>query len=166
MARKAFYSFHYQPDCTRAAQVRNMGMVEGNVPVADNSWEEIKKGGDAAIQKWIKEQLNGRSCTIVLVGQATAGRKWISYEIAESWNSGKGVVGVRIHNLKDLAKNQSAAGANPFDYLTLKSNGSKLSSVIKLYNPPSVVSTEVYDYIKKNLADWVEEAIEIRNSNN
>ena len=53
MARRAFYSFHYEPDNSRAAQVRNMGMVDGNTPVADNDWETITKGGDAAIKKWI-----------------------------------------------------------------------------------------------------------------
>ena len=86
MARRTFYSFHYKPDNWRAAQVRNMGVVEGNVPVSDNDWEKVTKRGDKAIQDWIQDQLKGRSCTIVLIGEKTAGRKWIKYEIRESWN--------------------------------------------------------------------------------
>lgn len=165
MTRKAFYSFHYKPDNWRASQVRNMGIVEGNNPVSDNDWETVTKGGDAAIEKWIADQLDGRSCTIVLVGENTAGRKWITYEIKESWNEKKGVVGVRIHRLKNKDGDQSLAGGNPFGYVTLKKDNKPLSSIVKLYDPPYSGSTDVYDYIKKNISAWVEEAIEIRNSN-
>ena len=90
MSRKAFYSFHFKPDSWRASQVRNIGVVDGNQPVSDNDWEDVKKGGDSAIQEWIDNQLAGRSCTIVLIGENTAGRKWIEYEIEKSWNDGKG----------------------------------------------------------------------------
>ena len=45
MARRTFYSFHHKPDNWRASQVRNMGVIEGNRPVSDNDWEQIKKGG-------------------------------------------------------------------------------------------------------------------------
>jgi hypothetical protein len=161
MARRSFFSFYYKPDSQRAAQVRSMGMVDGNKPVSDNGWEAITRGGDAAIKKWIAEQMSGTSCTIVLIGTNTAKRKWIDYEIIESWNGGKGVVGVHIHNLKDLDQNQSSKGVNPFAHLTL---GQKpLSTIVKVYDPPSSVSTAVYGYIKDNLSDWVEEAIAIRN---
>src|SRR5262245_8751940 len=113
MARRTFYSFHYKPDSHHAAQVRSTGMVDGNKPVTDNDWEAITSGGDVAIKKWIAGQLSGTSCTIVLIGTNTAGRKWINYEIVESWNEGKGVVGVYIHNLKDLGGDQSSKGSNP-----------------------------------------------------
>ena len=86
MARNAFYSFHYKPDNARASQIRNMGVVDGNKPAADNDWETITRGGDEAIERWIIDQLKGRSCAIVLIGQNTAGRKWINYEISTAWN--------------------------------------------------------------------------------
>jgi len=38
----------------------------------------------------------------------------------------------------------------------------KLSSIVKAYDPPRSTSAGVYDYISANLADWIEEAIEIR----
>jgi hypothetical protein len=162
VARKAFYSFHYKPDCWRASQVRNMGMVEGNVPVSDNDWESVTKGGDDAIRKWISNQIAGRSCAIVLVGENTAGRKWISHEISESWNAGLGVVGVKIHGLKNQSGYQSPSGANPFGHVTFTKDKSPLSSVVKLYDPPYSDSAYVYAHIKGNIADWVEEAIKIR----
>ena len=163
MARKVFYSFYYKEDNWRASQVRNMGIIEGNQPVSDNDWEQIKKGGDEAIKRWINEQLNGRSCTIVLIGTNTAGRKWIKYEIEKSWNDGKGLLGIYIHNLKDADGNQSIKGRNPFDDFTMKRDNSKLSSIVKSYDPPYSDSKKVYEYIQNNIASWVEEAINIRN---
>lgn len=162
MARRVFYSFHYMPDCSRAAQVRNMGVIEGNLPASDNDWEAIKKGGDSAIQKWIDGQLDGKSCTVVLIGANTAGRKWIKYEIETAWNVGKGVVGIFIHGLKDLDGKQSSQGRNPFEEFTMKKDGKKLSSIVKAHNPPYSDSKQVYAHIKDNLADWIDEAIEIR----
>lgn len=165
MARRCFYSFHYVPDNWRASQVRNIGVVEGNTPVSDNDWEEVKKGGDKAIQNWIDDQLKGRSCTIVLIGEKTAGRKWIKYEIEKSWNSNKGLVGIYVHNLKNSDGEQSDKGKNPFEDFTITIDGKtkKLSDIVKAYDPPYKTSTYVYDHIKENLSKWVEEAIEIRN---
>ena len=160
MARRAFYSFHYVPDSWRASQVRNMGVVEGNRPASDNDWETVKKGGDKAIQKWIDDQIFGKSVAIVLIGQNTAGRKWIKYEIQKAWEDNKGVLGIYVHNLKDKDEKQSSKGKNPFDDLTI--DGKKMSSIVKTYDPPFSISTYVYNHIKENLADWIEKAIEIR----
>ena len=165
MARKVFYSFHYQPDCVRASQVRNIGIVEGNSPASDNDWESVARGGDSAIQNWIDSQLLGRTCTIVLIGKDTAGRKWIDYEIKKSWNDNKGVVGIYIHNLKNFAGLQTTMGSNPFTGFTLKEGTVNLSSVVKAYNPPYSDSKEVYKYISNNLNTWIEEAIRIRSQN-
>lgn len=162
MARRVFYSFHYKEDNWRAAQVRNMGVIEGNAPVTDNEWEAITRGGDQAIQKWIDEQLQGKSCTIVLIGAHTSGRKWINYEIEKSWNDEKGLLGIYIHHLQDRGRRQSSKGDNPFDGFTMKRDGTTLSSIVKAYDPPYSLSTDVYAYIKQNLAAWVEEAISIR----
>jgi len=164
VARKVFFSFHYKPDNWRASQVRNAGVVEGNQPCSDNDWESVSKGGDKAIQAWIDNQLSGRSCAVVLIGNATAGREWINYEIKKAWNDGKGLVGIHIHNLLDSARQQTTKGTNPFDSFTLDQGRTKLSSVAKTYDPPFTTSTNVYDHIKTNLETWVEEAIRIRNN--
>ena len=165
MARSVFYSFHYNADHSRAALVRNMGVVEGNRPASDNDWESVTKGGDEQIKKWIADQLKGRSCAIVLIGHGTAGRKWISYEISTAWNEKKGVFGIYVHNLKDLDGKQSAMGSNPFDHVTFTSTGNRLSTIVPAYNPPYSDSKEVYAYIKKHLSVWIEGAIDLRNKN-
>jgi hypothetical protein len=160
MARKVFYSFHYKPDSWRASKVRNIGAIEDNQPASDNAWETITKGGDAAIEKWIKEQMKGRTCTVVLIGQNTAGRKWIKHEIRESWSLGMGLLGIHIHNLTDHNEEQSKQGANPFDDFNI--GGKSLSSIVKTYNPSYQISKNVRNYIAENLEAWIEEAIKIR----
>lgn len=162
MPRKVFYSFHFDPDKWRASQVRTMGKLEGNSSCSDNDWESLKRKGEPAIQNWIADQLLGRTCAVVLVGTETATRKWVIYEIREAWEGRKGVVGIRIHNLKDEDGRQSMAGPNPFEDFTLENGTKRFSSIVKLYDPPGSTSRDVYGHINDNLADWVEEAIEIR----
>ena len=158
--RRTFFSFHYMPDNWRASQVRNMGVVEGNEPVSDNDWEEVTEGGDDAIKNWIDDQMKGRSCVIVLIGNKTAGRKWIKYEIEKAWNAGKGLLGIYIHGLKNQDGEQSSKGKNPFDAFTVGEE--KLSNIVKAYDPPYKTSRYVYNHIAENIADWTEEAISIR----
>ncbi|MGM8427525.1 TIR domain-containing protein [Enterobacter cloacae] len=163
--RNCFYSFHYIPDNWRVATVRSIGAIDGNTPTSDNNWETVKKGGDAAIKKWIADEMYGKSCIVVLVGSDTANRKWINHEIIEGWNNGKGVVGIYIHGLKDSGGNTSAKGDNPFDYIGYGDTGKKLSAIVKCYNPTGSTSQEKYNWIKENLANVVEDAITIRKNN-
>ena len=165
MKRRVFYSFHYKPDSVRAGQVRNIGAIEGNEPASDNGWEAVKKGGDPAIKRWIAGEMRGRSCTVVLVGENTADRKWINHEILKSWNDGMAVVGIRIHGLRDFERKTSKMGLNPFDFITHGDSGKKLSTLAKCYNPGGRTSQERYSWITEHLANAVEEAIKIRNAN-
>ena len=163
--RNCFYSFHYIPDNWRAGTVRSIGAIDGNQPTSDNTWESIKRGGDTAIETWIADEMFGKSCVVVLVGTNTAGRKWINHEIVKGWNDGKGVIGIRIHGLKDRDGQVSAIGADPFDSIGLGNSGQKLSSIVKCYTPQGMTSQERYDWIATHLANAVEEAINIRNAN-
>lgn len=165
MARRVFYSFHFEPDNWRASQVRNIGAIEGNRPASDNDWEEVKRGGDEAIKRWIAQQMNGTSCTVVLIGANTAGRKWINHEIIKAWDDRKGVVGVHVHGLLDRNQRCCGRGQNPFDHIGYGSSGRKLSSIVRTYDPPYSGSTDVYNYISNNIAGWIDEAIRIRSVN-
>ncbi len=160
MIRKVFFSFHYKRDNWRAAQVRNIGVIEGNKTVSDNKWETIAGRGDAAIKRWINKQMRDKSCVVVLIGHKTASRKWIKYEIKKAWKNGKGVVGIYIHNLKDKDEKKALKGKNPFKKVRIK--GCNLSHIVEVYNPPYKRSKKVYNYIEDNIEDWVEEAIRIR----
>lgn len=160
-----FYSFHYAPDVMRVSQVRNIGALESNRPATDNDWETVKSGKDIAIKRWITQQMDGRSCTVVLVGENTANRIWINHEIIKSWDEGMGVVGIRIHGLKSTNGYIAKQGNNPFDYIGYGKTGKKLSSIVKCYDPAGSNSKEKYAWITKHLENAVEEAINIRNAN-
>lgn len=165
MARKCFFSFHYKPDNFRASQVRNIRAIEGNQTVSDNDWEEVTKGADDAIKKWISSQMKGRTCAVVLIGNGTAGRKWINHEIVKAWDDGLGVVGIYIHGLKNSDGETTTKGSNPFDYINHGNTGKKLSSIVKCYDPGGSDSKARYAWISEHLENAVEEAIKIRYKN-
>ncbi len=158
MATKCFLSFHYKPDNWRVSQVREMGSLDEQPLLDGNKWEEIKKKGDAAIEKWIDDNMKGRKCLIVLVGEKTSGRRWVKYEIKKAWKAGMGVVAIYIHNLQDNNKNQSAKGSDPFAGLTVDGK----AVVGKVYDPPYTQSKNVYAHINDNIDAWVREAIDAR----
>ena len=158
MAMKCFLSFHYKPDNWRVSQVREMGTLDEQPLLDGNKWEEIKKKGDAAIEKWIDDNMKGRKCLIVLVGEKTSGRRWVKYEIKKAWQSGMGLVAIHIHNLQDKNKAQSAKGSNPFTGLTVDGK----AVVGKVYDPPYTQSKSVYAHISGNIDAWVKEAIDAR----
>ena len=88
MARRVFFSFHFDNDFSRTQLVRNIGILQGNKPVSSNRWEDVKRKGDDGIKRWIKQNITGKSCVVVLVGSKTANRPWINFELSHGWNEG------------------------------------------------------------------------------
>jgi hypothetical protein len=116
MARKVFFSFHYDRDVWRVAKVRNSGVISNleQPPFYDKAdWESIKRQGDEAVGTWIDNQLNGTSVTVVLIGKETAARKWVKYEIQKSIAMGKGLIGIDISKIKDRNGQTDPTGTNP-----------------------------------------------------
>lgn len=158
MARRVFYSFHYDPDNWRVQTVRNIRAIEAQPKLTSNEWETVWRKGQKAIQNWIDGQMIGKGCVVVLIGAQTASRPWVKYEITKGWNDGKGVIGIYIHNLKDSSQNQSRKGANPFAGIEMK-DGRPMSDYVTTYDPPYTTSTFVYDYIAENIESWTEAAV-------
>ena len=155
--RKVFFSFHYEEDAWRTQQVRNIGAIEGNRLVSPNKWEDIKRQGDDAIERWIDEQLEQHSCLAVLIGKDTYKRRWVRYEAKRAWEMGKGVLGIRIHALKNQHGQQSHPGRNPLDYITV--NGRELGEMADTYDPRTYDSKAAYKYIEDGIEAWVEKAV-------
>jgi hypothetical protein len=155
MAREpVFYSFHYDKDVFRVQQIRNMGVVEGDEPVSANEWEQIKRKGDASVQRWIDENMKYKRCVIVLIGSETAHRPWVKYEIKRAWEQRKGLFGIYIHNLKCPRNGTCAKGPNPFDNWAV--GNQSMSNLVTCYDPNS---WDAYGEIARNLQSWVASAI-------
>jgi hypothetical protein len=158
MARKVFFSFHYERDVQRAAVVRNHAVTKEHDEAAGYvdkaAWESIEKQGDEAIKKWIAEQLKGTSVTVVLIGPETDSRKWVKYELQQSYSKGNGLLGITLHNIKDFDGKTDIAGSAYFGSLGKDSSGNDVyfSSVAKIYD---WVSNDGYN----NFGKWVEDAV-------
>ena len=148
--RQVFFSFHYE-DNWRVQQIRNIGAIDGNEPLSPNKWEDVKRSGDISIKKWINNQLHMRSCTVVFIGEKTAHRKWVKYEIEQSWKMKKGIIGIYIHNLKDNNGDKSKKGENPFHGICI--DGIDLEKAVSIYDPSD------FKEIANNIEKWVEKEI-------
>jgi hypothetical protein len=141
MARKVFFSFHYERDIWRTNVVRNSGVVEGSAAAGfyDASlWEEAKKKGDADVKKLIDKGLIGTSVTVVLIGAETSSRKFVDYEIEQSIARGNGLLGINISYIKDKDGKTDVQGSAP-------------TRLIKVGAP-------CYYWDRSKFGDWVEEA--------
>ncbi len=156
MARRAFFSFHYERDVWRASQVRNSWVTRERESAGfwdAASWEEVKKKGNDAIEKWIDDQLKGTSVTVVLIGGETSERTYVGYEIKQSYNKGNGMLGIYIHNMKDKDGKTDTKGKNPFDIWYVEKDDKKeyFSALYPTYE-------WVNDGGRTNMGDWIEAA--------
>jgi hypothetical protein len=157
MVRRVFFSFHYERDAWRAGQVRNSDItkkaVEGTGFIDTADWEGLQKQGDEAIKRWIDNQLEGTSVTVVLIGKETSQRDWVRYEIRRSVEKKNGILGVYIHNLKDSDQTTDQKGDAYFGEIDKDEKG---NSVYFGQRYPT------YDYVNDdgyhNLPDWIEKA--------
>jgi hypothetical protein len=117
MARRVFFSFHYERDVWRASVVRNSWVTKPDRESAGffdaGIWEEAKKKGDAAIKKLIDDALVGTTVTAVLIGAETSTRTYVKYEVDRSLARGNGLLGIRIHNVKDKDGKVDIWGPSP-----------------------------------------------------
>ncbi len=141
MARRVFFSFHYENDVWRASIIRNSHVIEGTAAAGfqDGSlWEEAKKEGQEALKRLINKGLEGTTVTAVLIGAETASRPWVDYEIEQSINRGNGLLGIYVDQIKDRTGQTSRRGVVP----------TRLTKA----NAP------VYVWEREKLGEWVEAA--------
>jgi hypothetical protein len=159
MAKKVFLSFHYDGDVTRCQRIRNIGAIEEDrEEVSAQRWEAIKGAGDQAVKNWITKEMAGKDAVVVLVGGATASRKWVKYEIEKAWQDKKPLVGIRVHGMLDLQGNKGSYGDDPFGKV-FDSDGTPLSRYVTLHNPSGADSKAVYATIRDNFESWVNGAV-------
>lgn len=156
MARRVFFSFHYERDIWRANVVRNHWILKPDREAAGfwdaSLWEEAKKD-HVAVKRLIDNGLSGTSVTAVLIGNESWQREWVKYEILKSYERGNGLFGVYIHEIKDNSGGIDLQGFNPFDEVTVQQGGVQVP-LSRFYPTYRWVSDAGY----LSFSDWVEAA--------
>lgn len=155
MVRRVFFSFHYERDIWRVNVVRNSWLTKSDRESAgfwDSSlWEKTKLRGENAIKRLIDEGLKYSSVTTVLIGAKTATRKYVLYEMEQSYLRDKGILGIYIHNIKDNDGRRDLKGQNPLDFRYIEKNSRRVY-FSQLYHTYDWVTDSGY----QNFASWVE----------
>ncbi len=145
-----YFSFYYRRDALRVQQVLNMGQLAGQKILTAQAWETVKAKGDAAVERWIDDEMRYKEAVVVLIGKETASRRWVKYEITKAWNEKKPLVGIRIHGLKDPQQGADTSGPDPFAAVKLPGGGS-LAQYVPVHDP----GPDAYKVIEKNLKTWI-----------
>ncbi|PIO97031.1 TIR domain-containing protein [Pleomorphomonas carboxyditropha] len=116
--RRTFFSFHYQPDVTRAYVVRNSWVVkpaeqQPNGFFDASVFEASRKESEDALKRFLREGVENTSVTCVLAGSKTSERRWVRYEIARSVIKGNGILTVYIHGIKNMDGYTASKGEDP-----------------------------------------------------
>jgi hypothetical protein len=157
MARRVFFSFHYERDIWRASIVRNSWVTRDDREEAGfwdaSLWEEAQKGGDEAIKRMINNGLENTSVTTVLIGAETFTRQWVIYEIIQSFKRGNGLLGIYIDGIEDRYGRKDVRGANALDHVQTTRDGQRVL-LSRLFMTYDWVAGNGY----RNMATWVEDA--------
>lgn len=155
MTRRVFFSFHYAKDAMKVSQVRNcwlFGVGHQAQPFLDKAqWEQLQRTGDAAVRKWIDDQMSGTSVTVVLIGTQTYTRPWVHHEILKSYDERRGLVGISLRGMKGFdGVADWTPCPDPFPSAFAKR---------PLFITPRV---PVYDWVyhdgRNNISSWIETA--------
>lgn len=165
MARRVFFSFHHQKDSWRVGQVRNSWVAqkgESNKFMDAAAWEGVRRKGHAAVKAWIDRELTGTSVTVVLIGQQTASRPFVRYEIEESFRRKNGLLGIHIHRIRHSDKKASRKGRNPLDDFNALVDHPWLGIFGHKIEKPFSEIFQTFDWVeddgRKNMGNWIEEA--------
>lgn len=155
--KNVFFSFHYTEDNWRASQVRNSQITKpANNDLAFYDWaewESVKYKTESVIKSWIDNQLHGTSVTVILITSETAGRKYVAYEALKSHERGNGIIGLKIHGLKNRNGIAGVVGEPYFGQIFKDRNGS-LKYFGNLYKTYNYVEEDGYN----NLSKWIHQA--------
>ncbi|WP_213773026.1 TIR domain-containing protein [Bradyrhizobium sp. dw_78] len=122
MAKRVFFSFHYQDVIDfRANVVRQHWMTKPDREEAGffdaSIWESARRTGSVALKRLINSGLDGTSVTCVLVGSQTYERPWVRYEILKSFRKGNTLLAVQINSIKGKDQRTKTNGPNPLEYV-------------------------------------------------
>ncbi|MCD7923170.1 MAG: TIR domain-containing protein [Bacteroides sp.] len=126
MAKRVFFSFHYQDVIDfRVNVVRNHNITKSdNAGYFDASiWEDAKRTSDLSLKRLINSELLYTSVTAVLVGTETYERRWVRYELMKSFEKNNKILAIHINGIAGRNSLTKSFGKNPLDYLGFRISG-------------------------------------------
>lgn len=150
MAKRVFFSFHYQDVIDfRANTVRNHWLTKADREAAGyfdaSVWEESKKKGDLALKQLINGALNNTANTCVLVGSETYLRPWVRYEILKSFKRGNHLLAVHINCIKGKDQKVKSLGPDPLEYVGVSYSNDGLTATLHEKNSNGWVKYDKID---------------------
>lgn len=137
-----------------------MGALDGQSVLPAQDWEAVKRRGDAAVQAWIDDQMKYKQAVIVMIGNQTAGRPFVQYEIQRAWQIKKPMLGILIHGLKDSSQQTDTPGPNPFKRFGFTDSAKTYADYVPVFDPARFTgkvyptSTDIHGAIRAHVADW------------
>lgn len=89
-------------------------------------FEATKRTGDENLKRFLRDGLKNTSVTCVLVGSETSLRRWVRYELLQSFICGNGILAVQIHQIANLEKKTCTAGGNPLKCIAFTVDGDRV----------------------------------------
>ncbi len=131
LARYIFFSFSYEDVANfKVNVVRNSWLLNNREDtfIDGSIWETQKTKNPNIIKKLIDDGMHRTSVTAILIGENTANRRWVNYELVKSFERGNGILAININRIRGKNQYISAKGQNPLDRLafSISDDGRKI----------------------------------------
>lgn len=159
MARKVFFSFHYERDSQRVSQIRECNCISQHFTkspfLPKSEWEAIQRTDETAVRNWIDKNMNGTSVPILCFWLETHTRPWVKYELEKAHREKGGIVAIDLSSMSTMQNQIDPIGINPL-------KKAYDSSRTELFNYSNY---KTYHWInnegRNNINKWVENAAQL-----
>lgn len=110
--------------------------------------QETVHASDAAIKRWIDDNMDGCSCLVLFLGEKTYLSKWVKYELELAWKKNLGRLIISLEGIRLPSGVICHAGPDPYQYHGMYSEGP--GYVIRQY---LWINNGV-----RHIGDWIEDA--------
>lgn len=102
MPRRIFVSYHSNDK----AQAKGFRLLRWNENVDFSFFDRsllspARSSDEDYIKRRIREEMKGTSITVVLIGKRTYKSKWVRWEIEETFDRGKALLGIKLKGKSD-----------------------------------------------------------------
>ena len=159
MARRTFFSFHYNADVQRAQVVKNSWVTREREDAGffdSSAFEKAERTNEDTLKAFLNKAMEGSSVVCALIGNDTASRRWVRYEIQRGVWDARGILAVRIHTISHFTKGTTTAGVNPLALLGVHVEATTTGKSVRLIERTSPSASWVYSSdLTKVLPKWV-----------